>query len=145
MRLMSTLAMLFAVVAISFAEEKKDGFDAAKLVGNWIIESGTKNGGKISENATKSKIEITKEKMMLTGDDAKFVFKYTIDAKASPMAIDLEITESPFGAGMKAKGIIELKGDEMKLCYTSEGDRPTKFDGEKAFLFNLKKAKAEKK
>jgi uncharacterized protein (TIGR03067 family) len=48
--------------------------------------------------------------------------------------------------GSTSKGIVELKGEELKMCYdsTGSGDRPTKFDGEKNHLFVLKKKKADK-
>ena len=42
---------------------------------------------------------------------------------------------------MKAKGIIGFDGDDLKLCYSPGDDRPTKFSGEKANFFVLKKAK----
>jgi len=78
--------------------------------------------------------------------DMKFEFKYTIDAKVTPVAIDLEITEGPIGKGEKRKGILELKDDTLKLSYPpEEGDRPAKFDDGKSHSFTLKKEKAEKK
>jgi hypothetical protein len=61
----------------------------------------------------------------------------------------MEITKSPGDSanGSKAKGIVAVTGDEMKLCYEPMGgDRPTKFDGgEKNYYFVMKKQKDEKK
>jgi hypothetical protein len=56
----------------------------------------------------------------------------------------MEMTESPFGAGAMAKGIIEVKGDDLKLCYTTEGDAPKNFEakeGSNAHSFVLKRSK----
>ena len=67
------------------------------------------------------------------------------DAKADPAKIDLEITESPFGAGVKAPGIVKVEKETVTLTYAPMGgDRPAKFDDDKAFMFVLKK-KADKK
>ena len=138
----TTLALALAVVigAMSAAEEKK--FDPAKLEGNWEYKSGEKNGQKPSEDSLKAKIKISKDTITVGEGDMLFEFKYTLDAKKDPAAIDMEMTKSPFGGGMKAKGIIGFDGDDVKLCYNpGEGDRPAKFDGSKAHLFVLKKAK----
>jgi uncharacterized protein (TIGR03067 family) len=75
----------------------------------------------------------------------KFVIKYKIDASKTPAVIDMEITESPFGAGAKAIGIIALDGDSLKICYKPMGDKaPTKFEsseGDSTNMFVLKRAK----
>jgi len=141
MRTTLTLGLAMALGALVAADEKK--FDAAKVEGTWEFKSGEKNGTKVEADALKGKVKITKDMIAMGDGDMHFEFKYTVDAKASPAAIDMEMTKSPFGAGAKAKGIIEVDGDELKLCYnpTEGGDRPTKFDGAKAHLFVLKKAK----
>jgi uncharacterized protein (TIGR03067 family) len=140
MRTTLALGLAVALGALSAADEKK-AFDPTKLEGTWEYKSGEKNGQKVEGDALKGKVKITKD-MIAMGDGAmSFEFKYTIDAKASPPTIDMEMTKSPFGAGAKAKGIIEMDGDDLKLCYAPEGDRPAKFDGAKAHLFVLKKAK----
>jgi uncharacterized protein (TIGR03067 family) len=71
--------------------------------------------------------------------------KYALDAKKTPIGIELTMTESPFGAGATANGIIELKGDELKFCYNAMmGDAPKEFktkEGSNLHLFGLKRAK----
>jgi len=70
--------------------------------------------------------------------------KYTLDTKTSPVSLSMEMTESPFGAGAMSKGIIEVKGDELKMCYATEGDAPKKFEtkeGSNSHLFVLKRSK----
>jgi len=72
------------------------------------------------------------------------VIKYTLDTKNSPVSLSMEFTESPFGAGAMAKGIVEVKGDDLKMCYTTEGDAPKKFEtkeGSNSHLFVLKRSK----
>ncbi len=57
----------------------------------------------------------------------------------------MEITEGPAGQGSKSHGIIELKGDGLKLCYPAMGGKaPTEFAAKKDsglhyFVLNRKK------
>lgn len=144
MRTALVLGLVVALGALS-ADEKKDAaaFDASKMVGTWEYKSGEKSGQKVGEEALKPKVKVTKDTITVGEGDMLFEFKYTVDAKASPAAIDMTMTKSPFNMELKAKGIVAVEGDEMKLCYnpTEGGDRPAKFDGAKAHYFVLKKAK----
>ena len=65
----------------------------------------------------------------------------------APAQVDMEILEGPEGSkGSKAVGIVELKGDVLKLAYSLDKEkRPKDFDGKTGFYFELKKEKAEKK
>jgi uncharacterized protein (TIGR03067 family) len=84
---------------------KDDKFDAAKLAGTWKYVSGVKNGEKLDADHLKGQtVKITKENVTLSDGTNTFVMKYTLEAKNKPVGIKLEITESPFGAGMKAGG-----------------------------------------
>ena len=139
MRTTLALGLAVALGALAAADEKK--FDASKLEGTWEFKSGEKNGQKVDGDTLKSKVKITKDTISMGEGDMHFEFKYTLDTKKDPVAIDMTMTKSPFNMEAKAKGIIAVDGNELKLCYNPDGDRPTKFDGEKAHLFVLKKAK----
>jgi uncharacterized protein (TIGR03067 family) len=147
MRAISFLgAATFVLLAGSIvAADDKDKFDAGKMVGTWTYVSGEKNGTKVDPETLKGgTVKITKETITLESPQGKFVIKYTLDTKNSPVSLAMEMTESPFGAGAMAKGIIDVKGDELKLCYATEGDAPKKFEtkeGSNSHLFVLKKSK----
>ena len=142
--LMGACALVVLAVRPLGAEDKEAKFDAAKLVGDWKYTSGTKNGEKANEDNLKNKVVITKETITLTGD-AKFVMKYDLDTSKKPIGIKLKMTESPFGAGAEAVGILSLDGDDLKICYDPEGKKaPEKFEAKadsKLHLFILKRAK----
>jgi len=125
------------------ADDKDSKIDAAQLVGDWTYVSGVKAGEKVSPDNLKNKVVITKETLTLTGDQ-KFVMKYELDTSKKPVVVKLKMTESPFGAGAEAIGIIALEGKELKLCYDPEGKKaPEKFEStkeNKAHCFVLKKA-----
>jgi uncharacterized protein (TIGR03067 family) len=141
MRTTLALGLAVAIGALAAAEEKK--FDASKLEGTWEFKSGEKNGTKMAAEALKGKVKITKDLISMGEGDMHFEFKYTLDATKNPVTIDMTMTKSPFNMEAKAKGIIEIDGDDVKLCYNpnADGERPAKFDGEKNHLFVLKKAK----
>lgn len=147
MRAISFLgAATFVLLAGSIvAADDKDKFDAGKMVGTWTYVSGEKNGTKVDPETLKGgTVKITKETITLESPQGKFVIKYTLDTKNNPVSLAMEMTESPFGAGAMAKGIIDVKGDELKLCYSTEGDAPKKFEtkeGSNSHLFVLKKSK----
>lgn len=140
---MGLCAVLLMIGRVS-AEEKPAKFDAAKLVGDWKYATGEKNGEKANADNLKNKVTFTKDTITLHGE-MKFVMKYELDTTKSPVEIKLEMTESPFGAGAKAIGIIMVDGDDLKMCYDPAGkESPKKFEakeGSKVHLFVLKRAK----
>ncbi|MBX9624850.1 MAG: TIGR03067 domain-containing protein [Gemmataceae bacterium] len=144
MRFVTAVGLVAAMGWVGTADDKKDGgkFDPAALVGTWEIVSGKKMGEKADPEALKKTTFTVKKDgtASLVGPDATFQFKYKLDAKADPVKIDFEITESPFGAGVTAPGIIKVDKGTATLTYAPMGgDRPTKFDDDKAFSFVLKK------
>lgn len=120
-------------------------FDAAKLVGDWTIISGSRAGEDVSkERLAAQKVKIAKDKIVLeAGPNMTFVISYEIDATKSPATLDMKIKEGPESEGSEAVGIIKFEGDTVWLCYDAfNGERPKKFETSeenKYFLFNLKK------
>ncbi len=120
---------------------KRQPVQAEKLVGAWKLVRGIKNGEPLAKDRlSASTLEISPDAFTLSSSDQKFVMSYKLDAKANPTTIDFTMTESPFGPGATAPGIIQKLGDkQFILCYApTGGDRPTRFASEKAsdvFLF----------
>jgi uncharacterized protein (TIGR03067 family) len=122
---------------------------ADDLSGKWKIEGGVRNGEKIDkEKVEKVDIEVTKDKITLTDkrmeNENKFVMTYKTK-EGKPNSIEMTIIEGPI-KDISAKGIYELKGDTLKLCYNANpgGDAPTAFESKadsQVFLWTLKKAK----
>jgi uncharacterized protein (TIGR03067 family) len=156
MTAMKTLGMLvtglaLVVVAGLSAQDKADknakDFDASKLEGTWKITEGTKFGEKIPADSEtlKGEIVITKDAISIKeGGQEMHKMTYKLDTKASPIAITMTGVVGP-AKDMTSEGIIELKGDELKLCYSMPGEaRPTKFESgkdSKVLCFVMKRGK----
>jgi len=70
------------------AADDKDKFDAGKMVGTWNYVSGEKNGAKVDPETLKGgTVKITKETITLESPQGKFVIKYTLDTKNSPVSL----------------------------------------------------------
>lgn len=110
------------------AKPKKKA-DDAPWIGKWKVVSGKRAG----EDAGRLPPEITidLETIVLpTGQGDPFVMSYEIDKAKKPWAIDMDIESGPAPSG-HAVGIIEVKGDTMKLCYAPAGqNRPEKFESD---------------
>jgi uncharacterized protein (TIGR03067 family) len=122
-------------------EEKK--VEAPNLEGKYTLISGKKNNEAVSEDAKKWDYTFTADKITLKGADLTFVMSYKLDPKTSPINIDMEIIEGPEGTkGIKSNGIIEIKGDTLKLAYSLEKDKRSKnFEGKEGHMFEFKKNK----
>lgn len=113
------------------AEAKK--LDAAQLVGKWTIAEMTKYGEKVDTKEMKDPVVITKDKITVKTEVGEFVFAYTLDAKADPVVIDMDIVSEMF-KGTKAKGILKLDGDKLMLAYDTNPEAkgpPAKFESPK--------------
>lgn len=142
---------MVGVTAATAQDDKKAGkLDPEKLVGTYMVTEGQKAGEKVGDEAKKGAVIFTKEKITIKGEDGMdFVFTYTLDAKADPATVDMEMILPEALKGAKALGIISMSGDEARLCYHPEGkERPKKFESSSEngyHLFTMKKGKAADK
>ncbi len=110
-------------------DKPASGVDPAKLLGSWEFVSTEKGGEKKGEEELRGQsVTITEKTMTLKGPAGEFVMEYTLDNKGTPTVVKLAVTESPFGPGGEASGILELKGDQLRFCYATEGAAPKAFD-----------------
>jgi uncharacterized protein (TIGR03067 family) len=141
------LALLILSPALLVADEPAKGtLDPATLVGTWEMASAEKGGEAKGEADLKGQtLVVTDKTITFKTPFGEFVMDYALDAKAAPAKISLTMTASPFGAGAKSRGIIEVKEDTLRLCYSTEdGDPPTEFKADSATrLCVLKRAKAK--
>ncbi|MDB5307378.1 MAG: hypothetical protein JWO38_1580 [Gemmataceae bacterium] len=138
---MLTLGLVVCAAVSGRAADKKPA-DAPKIAGEYSLVSGKKAGEAVDEMSKKAKYTIDEKKITIVAGDVKFVMSYKLDASATPTKIDMEMLEAPIAdlKGSKAYGILEAKGDSLKLAYTLDKDKRAKdFAGKEGFVFELKK------
>lgn len=139
----STMVCGLVFAATAAADDKPAKLSPEALVGAYTLTAGTKDGAKMDKPA--GDVTVTKDKITFKGSDGTvFEFGYTLDAKATPAAIDLEILAPEGFKGAKAKGIVAVEKDTVKLAYhPMMGDRPKGFEAKKdsgEYAFEWKKA-----
>lgn len=137
------LALASLIGPTGYAQDKDGKTDPVNLSGHYQLISGKKNGMPISEEVKQGQYSITADAITIEGGGVKFVIGYTLDTTARPARIDLKILEGPEGTkGGLAYGIVELKGETLRLAYSPDKDkRPKALDGQEGFYFELKKVK----
>jgi uncharacterized protein (TIGR03067 family) len=125
-----------------------------KLEGDWVVESfEPQEGGPKEKSVT---FTFTADRILIHDGMGKKPEEagYSADLKKKPATIDIKPGRvgGPGGAGgpppdLVVRGIIEIDGDTMKLCFTKEGERPTEFKGDaekRTLLITFKRVKADK-
>jgi uncharacterized protein (TIGR03067 family) len=124
--------------------DKTAALDPTKLVGTYKLVGGKLAGKDLDEAARQDVYTFTPDTITIRhGDKVLFEIKYTLDTKSTPAHIDMTTIKAPYpnAEGTKAHGIISLDGDNLKLAYDPKGgDRPTSFDSDKAFSYQMRRA-----
>jgi uncharacterized protein (TIGR03067 family) len=137
-----SLAATIAIESISRGDDAPIEGDLKTIQGEWTVPSAA--GGEVVYTI-KGKI------LSIESPNRSYKMTIKLDPKAKPeKSIDFHIDEGPDDAkGKDSKGIYQLEGeDALTLCFSGEGDRPTKFEqiGFEQILTKLKRKKsAEKK
>lgn len=135
-----------ACAALTLGAQEKNA--APNITGTYKLVGGKEDGKPVSDDAKKGTYTIGAKSITISDAEGKFVISYKLDASVKPVAIDMEIQEAPMpdAKGMKGYGIVELKGDTLKLAYAMDkNSRPKDFKGDKGHSFELKKEKGKGK
>jgi uncharacterized protein (TIGR03067 family) len=135
---------LFLGIALSIAAPaaKEKPKELPKIEGDWVVESI--EGDKAPPETVTMRFKDGKV-AILAGKREEPGANITVDFRLKPATIDIRPDNAP--AEVVVRGIIEINGDTMKLCFTKKGDRPTEFKGDAAnriALITLKRLKPEK-
>ena len=144
---MLSSAVLGVVLVFAPASSRADDLPKA-IPGTWVVESVEFNGEKVADLAQKLQFTFDKTTMKLGGVEEILKdyasIQYKLDATVTPPLIDLTVVQ---GAQKDAKleGIIEVKGDTMRLCVKVVGnERPLKFESPENANIALVTLKREK-
>jgi uncharacterized protein (TIGR03067 family) len=115
-------AITCAVLLAGAGTARAGDTDEQKLQGKWIVESFEYNGNQV-DRLKEAVREFKDGKYSLTPKAGEGIEgTATLDATKKPKTIDLDINSRVL------KGIYELEGDTLKMCYNlTKDERPTEF------------------
>jgi uncharacterized protein (TIGR03067 family) len=148
-RITLCVAAVLALAGVAPADEPQkanDGGAPAELLGGYTIVGGERFGEKIAaERVEGTTVRIAKDGIVVLDKEKKEVYAqtYTIDASKKPWSITMKSKITPYskdGKEMVAKGLIEKKGDTVRLIYALPGgETPSGFKTkEKQLMFEMK-------
>lgn len=122
-----TLVTTFLLLLASFplkssAADDPEVFDQKSIIGEWRFKSGVKAGEELPADRLKADVSISADEIILTSAEGKFVIGYTFDSSMSPIKFTMTIKESPFGAGVSSKGLMELRDGDVVLGYNPRSE-----------------------
>src|SRR5262245_26427939 len=130
---MSVRALTFLVVgslliATTTAQSGGARKDAEKLKGTWVVVAHENDGKPEPVSKTKpGQVVITNDTVTISVKDKLEGSNYKVDATNRPHQIDMTCASGK-DKGKTVKGIYELNGDELKICFAQPGDeRPAAF------------------
>jgi type 1 glutamine amidotransferase len=116
----------------ALARGEGKGFDLKSIVGTWEYKAGWKSGESVPKERLGGDVVVTDKTITLNSPGGKFVMAYKSDGSfGDSVKLDLEMTESPFGAGGKSKGLVKFDGKEWTMAYypmREDGKHPDGFD-----------------
>jgi uncharacterized protein (TIGR03067 family) len=136
----SLLALsLLALAPITPTQDKND--DAKKIQGTWLLVSREQDGRRRTVGG-EMKYTITSDRIaLITQKDAGDQYRLGIDKKLK--IIDLVPGDGP-NKGKTLKGIYDLAGDTLRICFPNQADlpRPAEFQSSKeVMIVELKRVK----
>lgn len=148
-RITLCVAAVLALAGVAPADEPQKANDSgapAGLIGGYTIVGGERYGEKISaERIEGTTVRIAKDGIIVLDKEKKEVYAqtYTIDSSKTPWSITLKSKITPYTKGNEettAKGLIEKKGDTVRLIYALPGgEMPAEFKTkEKQLMFEMK-------
>jgi uncharacterized protein (TIGR03067 family) len=141
--------MLMALVTLALIAADEPKADLGKIQGAWMVVSGESDGKKEPDRlSAASQFVFDDDQLSIKILGASFAkATLTLDSKKKPRELNAKNTEGPT-KGVTLKGIYELDGDDLKICWGIKGGpRPTAFStsaGSGRRLFVLKREKSKK-
>jgi uncharacterized protein (TIGR03067 family) len=117
------------------------------LEGDWQLKSITHDGKEEPPGADEANDTLTfhGDSAVHKGKDATHKATFTVDASKTPKTIDMTAEDGP-DKGKVARGVYEVKDDELRICVAQPGkDRPTELSAKEGAGFVLVVLKRAKK
>jgi uncharacterized protein (TIGR03067 family) len=130
MRWCALVLVAVALVTAVASPDEKGKKDMDQLQGTWACVSAQSDGKPIPEDVVKQlRLVLARDQYTTSkGDQVLFAGTFTLNADRTPKELDIVAGEGE-SKGQVAKGIYDLDGDTLKLCYplAAGKDRPKEF------------------
>jgi uncharacterized protein (TIGR03067 family) len=123
------VCLAFMTIAIGQAQSDEAKIDLAKLQGEWVMVSGSRDGQMLATNVVANSRRVAKGNEMTVTIDGQLLMQatFTLDPSKKPKAIDYAMKHGPH-MGQTELGIYEIDGDTIKFCFAIPGEpRPIDF------------------
>jgi uncharacterized protein (TIGR03067 family) len=127
--------ILASLLIVAAAWAGNSPADLKQLKGTWQLTSEVKDGEARPEDYVKSiQLSFDSKGEWTVKKDGDVIFKGTskLDPAQKPKHLDLTLTVPEENKGLQVQGIYEVKGDQLRICWTINGDRPTEFEAKDA-------------
>lgn len=123
--ILGALVMSFSILLPTEAADEKP---MNPLKGTWTLKKAVNNGEVLPEARVKGSLIVIKDEQMIANDrdnNLLYVLKYALVPEESPKRIKMMITKGR-DKGRTARGIYEMKGKKLRICYSYDDSRSPK-------------------
>ena len=118
------LALALAAPASKEAGKPAPAADYA-IVGEWVVDSHVASGKPLLHFGKVERVTITRDRWKVT-KESEFESYVSLDGAKDAPQIDVWLPDQE--GEVRCRGIYQLDGDTLTVCYTLGPDRPTKFE-----------------
>lgn len=125
-------SMLTLLAVLPFAESQKEEDELKKLQGTWRVVKAFVDGERDSEGEGKEFSIVNNEVVwprLENGKQSRFAL--TIDSTKEPKRMDWKFVGPDGVIHLWERGIFQLNGDRLKVCFTGSGQRPAEMKSQK--------------
>ena len=140
-----TIAAVGLLLAAAAPKEDDAKKELEKWQGTWTLVGAEEKGEKLSDDKLKQTpvtLTIKDDKFTIKIGDQSLEGTFKIDPAKKPKEYEAKAT-TPDGKVEESKGIYEIEGDTLKVCFTSaDKERPKEFKtapGSETFIHTYKK------
>ncbi len=118
------LPTLFTVLLVGLirAQGQPGTDDAKSILGDWVLAEFESDNKKIAPMETKAVMRFTADKIEMVGDKKTATYKLGKDKDLA--TIDIIFSDQDKEKAMK--GLYELKGDTLRICFVGTPDATTR-------------------
>ena len=126
---MSLITLMLPLLLVTGPDNPQDAVkkELDQLQGDWVMLTGEHDGAAMPPTMVETARRTARgnETTITIGGQVFLKAGFTIDPTKNPKTIDYDVKEGP-NAGKRMKGIYEIKGDQVKFCFSGPEKEPAR-------------------